>query len=376
MKNYFRIFFSGVLLLFSLNTFSDQMIKLAVFDNPQIDSNNTLVSEELQNAYMNGIATAIHVAKTEGVKIDSQSFFYDSNLLNLFQQIPDVENWNPDVVMGLHSSNQLLMARNFFKKELVLSIFASDPGLDHLPSNFYSLGVPDHYAANSIMSFINQHYQKNNIFILVGAESKESADMATLLTAMYNQKYPDKSVIQSKFISDDLDNTNIQDLMSDYKKGDIIIILADTYYTQLDLMNKVAIFLKPYRPVFVTDVDNWGGSSNTVPGNAANAYDAFRITPLLPDTKSDAYKTFLKNYEALYSISPTYPVSFATYQTVMSFVTALRQFPAPKNLTTQQAVVWSYQMALKNNSNWFRPMQCVVYKIEPGGEVYFTTMDK
>jgi hypothetical protein len=52
-------------------------------------------------------------------------------------------------------------------------------------------------------------------------------------------------------------------------------------------------------------------------------------------------------------------------------VNAVEEYPAPANLTTQQAVLWSYQQALKHDPNWFRPGSLALYKLEANKEVLF-----
>lgn len=58
----------------------------------------------------------------------------------------------------------------------------------------------------------------------------------------------------------------------------------------------------------------------------------------------------------------------------MSVVTALTQFPPPKNLPPKQAILWSYRQALTHHPNWFRPKTLGVYKILPPKEVFVGTI--
>lgn len=101
-------------------------IRLAVFDNPKPDPLKPKASRKLKEAYIRGIKTGIYAAKLQGVSIRQKNFFYGHNLLHIFQMVPKVKHWQPDLVVGLHSSNEALMAKTFFDKPLVLSITATE----------------------------------------------------------------------------------------------------------------------------------------------------------------------------------------------------------------------------------------------------------
>lgn len=350
----------------------DGNIKLAIFDNPRIDPNNTWVSQELQDSYVAGIKTAISVAKSEGVNIDYKAFFYGDNLLDIIQNVPNVKTWDPDVIVGVHNSNQFLMSKNYFSNRLVLSIFASDPSLFQLPSNFYSLGVPDQYMATAIVDFLNKYYPNSNIFLAVETDSKESVDMSGLLSTIYQQKYPQKQIVQSEFLSDDLNSLDMPTFLAQYKPNDVIVVLTMTYYTQVNLMDKITQYLQPARPVFVSDVDNWGDSN--IPAGQDTPYDAYRLTPSLVNPNNPEYQVFAKAFTVLNGSAPRDTVSYATYQAVMSVVTALKDFPPPAEMSPEDAVLYSYGKALQKDPNWFRASQFSVYKMHPPKETYFGTI--
>ena len=124
-------------------------------------------------------------------------------------------------------------------------------------------------------------------------------------------------------------------------------------------------------------VDNWNTSlTPTTPQDATQTqtYTAYRIDNLYGSPTSLGYNNFAKQYRALYHLPPKEQIGFLTYQTVMSFVTALKNFPPPKKLSTQQAILWSYHRALKTNPNWFRPMDIAIYRLEGKQEILFKTI--
>ena len=372
--NFIRNICCLLLIFFIFDAQANRSVKLAIFDNPQVDSSNALISQQLQNSYMQGINIGLHDAKKQKIDIQYKVFFYGDNLLNIIQEAPNVTSWNPDIIMGLHSSNESLMSRTFFTDRQVLSISATDIQLANLPLNFYSLGVPDPYAAKAIIKFIKEHYPGHNLFIAVGAESKESVDLGNLLASDYQHAFPKNTVIISKFLSSETSSIDLPDFMNGYKTGDLIVTLsiAGTYDEQINLMNQIANYLAPNKLIFINDVDNWG--TNVLPSsynNTVNSYTAYRLDTLFFDKKSVSYKNFSNSFKSIYHTSPTDKISFLTYQTIMSFVAALKKYPPPNNLTTIEAILWSYAEARKYNPNWFRPMEFAFYKMEPYQETLY-----
>jgi ABC-type branched-subunit amino acid transport system substrate-binding protein len=374
--------FRKILILFGLifATFITNAIefKVAIFDNPEIDSTNVQLSQNLQNSYMQGVYTAIHVGNQKNVNINQKSFFYTNNLMDIMQQSSAVNEWGPQVIIGLNSSNSMLMAKNNFSTSLVLSISASDVQLEMLPNNFYTLAHPDRYSAKILVDFIKKSYPNKNIFILTGAESKESVDFSQLLSSYFEKENPKLLVKESQFLSDDLNTMDIPTLVKGYTPGDIIFLLsiAGTYNTQVELMNKIASYLKPQKLIFITPIDNWKGDkllSNIE--NTTNPYEAYRFDTLYVNENSPEYKAFAKNFEDIYHTAPTDKISYITYRAVMSVVIAIEKYPPPKNLSAQAALLWSYQQALKHNPNWFRPEHIALFKIGNNQEKFVKTLD-
>lgn len=76
MKNIsILLFFLLSILSFAIKANDIKNIKLAIFDNPKIDPINPIISEKLETAYMQGITTAISVAKVQNISIESKPFF-------------------------------------------------------------------------------------------------------------------------------------------------------------------------------------------------------------------------------------------------------------------------------------------------------------
>lgn len=351
---------------------SNKPIKLAVFENPQPDPSHPEISQDLVNAYLAGINTAIEVADSEGIRITEKDFFHINTLPNIIEKASAVNAWNPDVIMGFSTSNEFIMSKAFFGNRLILSISATDQDISTMPNNFYSLGSPDTATVNTIIKFIDAHYRNANLFVTVAAESKESGDFADLLSKIYKKNHPNKRVVESRFLTDDMEHLNFQKYMKGYQKGDVIIMMSMGYNSAIELMNKITNYLSPIKPIFVTSTDNWG--SDLIAQKIVGNYDAFRIDTLAGDQDNKDYKTFYKNFVKIYHAKPENKISFVTYQTVMSFVMSLKKYKQSSHALTPKTILWSYHQALKQNPNWFRPKEYVVYKLKSQKEIYFETI--
>lgn len=378
MKRFFRYFVILIAILLPTASFSLEIkhIKLAIFDNPEIDSSESTLSEDAKIPYAEGIDTAIYAAKQKGIIIVKKDFFFGNNLLDILQKAPVVKSWEPDVVLGLHASNAALMSDSLFPGNLVISISASDVQLSNISSNFYSLGTPDLYSANQVINFIGKEFPHRNLFLIVGADGKESVDLANLISSLYKQNNPKQTVHTSEFLSDDPNTMETSSLVKGYNPGDIVLIFAISRFDkQIILMNKIADYLSPNKLVFITTVDNWKGRNLTQNTNyTANPYTSFRVATSFIDPNSKDYINFINVFQKLYHREPTDDISFIAYQSVISFVKALENFPPPKKLSTKQAVLWSYQQAIKSNPDWFKFKPIVVYKVEGNKEIYYTSL--
>ena len=356
----------------------DQPIKLAIFDDPQIANNdNNTLAQSLEKAYLRGIQTAIQIAGKEDYQVKQKAFFYNKNLLAVFQEVPRVKRWNPDFIVGLHTSNEALMSQSMFSNLLVLSITATDKKLMHLSPNFHTLGVPDPYISKALVQYVGERFPQKNLFIMVGVESKESLDFGHAIAKAYKQHYPNHTVVIKEFLTNDLLSMSPKSLLKGYHKNDVILMfsIAGTYHSQLMLMNKLARYLAPNRPTFITTVDNW--NNDTAPNSStltSPSYHAYHITNLYVNSKTPLYKEFSQAYQAIYHTQPNYIISYFTYRAVMSVITALSQYPPPKNLPLKEAILWSYHQALAYHPNWFRPKTLGVYKILPPKEVFVGTI--
>jgi len=372
MRNRIKYYILIILFIFS-NCFylanASVKIKLAIFDDPKPDPTRNQSSQQFLNSYLAGVNTAIVVAASKGIIITEKDFFHQNNFSSIIQQATNVKSWQPDVIMGLSTSNDFLMSKAFFSDQLILSISATDSELKTLPKNFYSLGIPDTDAVKTIIKFATNHFPNSNLFITAAAESKESVDFACLLANDYKKQFPNKSAIIHKFLTEDMDHLILSKLMSDYHKKDIIVIMAIGYDSAIELMNKISDYLKPNNPIFLTSTDNWG--NNTTPDNMVGNYDAFRIDTLSGGDDTYDYKIFLDNFKKLYHSSPNDKISYVTYRTIMSFVDAKLMYSDNNKKNNKNTVLSAYLNALKYHPDWYRPPYYVVYMLKNQKEIFF-----
>lgn len=349
---------------------SNNNIRLAIFDNPKPDPSRNENPQQFINSYLAGVNTAITVAASKGITITEKEFFHENNLPSIVQQASNAKMWQPDVIIGLSTSNDFLMSKAFFDDQVILSISATDQKLVTLPKGFYSLGIPDTDVVNTNVKFIRERYPDANLFITATAESKESVDFADLIAKEFKRQCANKRVTERMFLTDDIDHLVFSKFMAGYQKNDVIVIVSIGYDSAIELMNKISAYLNPINPVFITATDNWGDA--LTPKNMIGSYTAFRMDTLSGGEDTQNYKIFLQNYEKIYHRPPKDKISFVTYQAVMSFVEALIQYPPDPTLSsTKAAILNSYLRALQHQANWYRPPYYVIYKLVNQKEVFF-----
>jgi hypothetical protein len=130
--------------------------------------------------------------------------------------------------------------------------------------------------------------------------------------------------------------------------------------------------------IFVTGVDNWGIQGVDLPTDTVELDDqAYRVTPLLSSPSSTGKELLLFNRLFLerYKTPTADSISYMTFLTVMSALTALEKFPEKNaNLTMHEKVLMSFRKALIADPNWFRSKKYAVYQYTDKGEVLVDTI--
>lgn len=366
IKTILRIAVFLASICFFSNLIALTKIKVAVLDNPRGNASEAGISNELKTAYVNGINTAVELAKEHGYEIVYKPFFYNDNLLETLKMINKVNAWAPDMVVGLHNSNQLLIAKNYLKDTLVVSLYASDENIKSLPNNFYSLGVPDQELVKVFVDYFQKNFPKMNIFMAVEADSKETSDMANLFKENMKKRAPDVKVNAGYYIHDDMKDLSYKKFLKTYHKPSAVLVLSIDYYTSALLMSKIAKTLNEKDIPFVTSVDNW--SNAQTPTQSLSYYKGFRITPFVMNPKTKVFYKFSIAYMKKYGYKPKYQISYTIYNAIFSAIKALQCYPS-KDKSIKKRILESYNKALAFNSDWFRPSKFSVYQMTPGNEL-------
>ncbi len=167
-----------VIIVVSANCFSAQKLKIAILDNFKYQN---YVTTRYKDYYIEGLKIVQNDAKSDQIDIEYKIFQYNESLLSIYEQIPKLTEWKPDMVIGPRDSNRFLMLSPYFKGLLVLSPFATSISVTSMPNNFFSITLDDSVESKAIFNFIQRKYPGNNLIILSESDCKSCNDVSNLL---------------------------------------------------------------------------------------------------------------------------------------------------------------------------------------------------
>ncbi|MDF2940442.1 MAG: hypothetical protein K0R66_1084 [Gammaproteobacteria bacterium] len=356
-------------LLFALFTPSTSLadprvIRIAILDNV----NDPYLPSGYQDSYIAGIKTAALVAQNQGYTIQYQTFFYDNNPLAILKEVPSVTAWHPDLIIGPHSSNQLLLLRNSFKNIMILSPYASDSDIASLPDNFYSLALLDKDLGHTVVKFLSSQFPNRGLINVVAADCKDCVDLTDKINSGYQSLYPSAKIVNNMY-SGDSGSVSVNELIASYQKGDVILLQPNTSPEIQPLIYRIAAQLGD-SPIFINNLDNVG-SFGKMPKNIH--YVEYWLTVDLFDPNSPDFQAFSKYYQQLYGNSDYNSVSYSIYITAMSAIKALKAYPSSAP-TMQANILNSYKSARQANPHWYKTSNYAIYKIDPQGTTLIGTI--
>lgn len=350
-KNLFRIIinfylailiflFSPVILAAKAN--QPHTIRIAILDNFTIEKS----SHKYKDDYFDGVSTATMAAREKGFIIQHKTFTYGSHPLDILAAIPEVQDWKPDFIIGPHSSNQFLLLDKYFKNILVLSPYATDEDITKMPSNFYSLSLPDSFIAKAMLSYMEKYFHGANIFNIAQADCKDCVDLTNIFNELYKTKFPKATIADSFYIGNDVKNLNLEKLMAGYQKGDVIILQPLSHGDANILMPRISNFLKQKNITFIYNLDNWGNCKTAKKSLSKDDidYTSIRVSPYIQNRNSEIFEDFITHYQRQFNAYPQNAVSYMSYASVMSVINALVLFPH-RNLDHKSAVLSSFKSA-------------------------------
>lgn len=336
---------------------AQKTIKIALLDNV----NDPYLPSDYASLYMQGVKTAADVYQKQGYTIEYKEFFYKNNPLAVFHEVPLVNAWKPDLIIGPHLSNQFLLLKNSFNQIVVISPYASDPAIEKLPGNFYSLALLDKDLGNTIVRFISGEFPNTNLVNVIAADCKDCVDDTNLIVSQYTRYYPSAKVTNNMYTGDP-SMVNVQSLVRNYQTGDVIFIQPNTYLESQQLMYRIANYLGN-NPIFISNLDNPGDPLKIA---KSENYTEYWFTPYLFDNNSPDFQNFSQSYRALYGHAPDNSISYTIYLSIASAVEALKlNSSANSSMSMRENILNSYTQALKSYPHWYKTSTYAVYKITP-----------
>lgn len=357
-----KIIITIAIVIFPVFTYAaqDMTIKVALLENFTLDK----YAQAYKNSYYAGIKTAVIAARKKHIIVRFKNFTYGTEPLGIFGAIPFIKEWDANVVIGPHYSNQFLLLKRSFTNTLVLSPYSTDEEVLSMPINFYSLALADSYLAKANYTFINKNFPGRGIYNISQLDCKDCIDTTNNLIKIYAMKNKLSMVKSVTYLGDDIRDIDMTKLMHKYQKNDVIILQPSNDVDANLLVRRITNFLKTSNLVFIYNVDNWGSKKKHKKNlNSGNAYAArsFQIIPQIVDLKSRRYQDFYKYYHEKFKGNPD-PVSYTTYRCIMSVVDALHKFPPVKTKIMKLTILDSYLAARKKNKNWYRITNYMIYE--------------
>jgi hypothetical protein len=344
-------------------------LKVAILDNLQ---SQKLASEKYQRDYLIGIEHAIRIAKTKGYHVTVKSFFYGKGALDILTEVPKIKAWGSDLVIGPRSSNKFLLLKEQFDNVMVLSPLATAATVAELPRNFYSLTLPNEYAAHAMAAFSKNQFKGRRVFKVIEADCKSCTDFSEIF-----ERYVlnGQGVLPgTTFTQDQVESISMEALLKNYRLGDLIL-LPNTSYASGILMARITENLKSKSVIFLGS-DDWGSWTAGYVGKVHSSYpyQGYRVIPWSLDIHNPSLDGFKRSFIAAIKTPVPDEITFVAYQVLMSAIAALEKFGNSKPITAA-SVLETYLKALKYDPNWFRPKVYAVYKRSQNGESFFGTVN-
>lgn len=365
ITNFFVLLF--ISLLFGKAVFAEissenhESIKLAILDNFHFQKN---ITNQFDQYYKPGIALAQKQAEKMRYKIDVKYFDYDRTPLGVLTAIPRLKAWNPDVIIGPRNSNVFLLIENQFNDVLVLSPFATANNVSSMPKNFYSLAFPDRVFSRTIVDYLQANYPKQNVFGLIESDCKNCVDVGDNFKQYYDEIHPENKITYNYFFQLEEGNINVKKILKGYKNQPIIFIPDNSAISSV--LMPIIVNQVHNRRLFIGG-DDWGTWKNTQIGKiqANYPYQGLRFTPWSFDYKTKKVKDFFDAYKKYFHTDPPDEASYVGYNAEMSFIIALHKYESLVKGTIKEKILNAYQLALEQDSNWFRSPYYFVYSVSP-----------
>lgn len=346
---------------------SPRVVKIAILENLKIEK---LSTDKYAKDYMDGLDVAADEALAMGYQVEFKTFFYGKEPLAILDQVPAVKTWNPDVVIGPRSSSLFLMLKGQFDDRLVLSPFATANEVSALPSNFYSLTLPNEFFTRAVVNLVAKRFTGRAVAPIIELDCKNCQDFADGFEAMAS-KSSVKVRPRASFLSKAAESSDLSSLLKEHATGDLVL-LPNTSYTSGTLIARIADHLKTAEPTFIGG-DGWGDWTSSYVGKVKSqyAYIGYRVTPWSIDATDARTRAFREKFRAVKKAEATGPASLLAYVAVMAPLKAhSARAAAPTSGNTKAEMLAAFRDAVKATPNFSRPTEYAVYKVTQQGEEY------
>ncbi len=352
--------------LISVNCFAEYTIKVAVLDNFIKLRTAEYISNEYYNNYTKGLMLAKNQAKKLRINIEYGVFLYDDKPLDIFSKINEINNFSPNVIIGPRGSNDFLMLRNIFKNILVLSPYATADDIKKLPRNFQSLTLPNALTAWASAKIFSKMYPAKNVFAVVERDCKDCVNFTAKFISDLHRLDSTKQTKQVNFLSNEVNFFKINTILKKYDPKTDIFLIPNNSNTTFTLIYRILTALKA--PAVFVGGSNWGTYvSQELSQNSriGRYYTGIQIVPWSVYDKNSQFQAFRRLYIQTYHSEKISPITYLSYQSMMSAIDASTRFPILRNTDLTAVYLQSYLKALKKYPFWYKSTHYAVIAYMP-----------
>jgi hypothetical protein len=342
-------------------------IRVAIVENLKFEK---LSTDKYASDYIEGLETARDLLSAKGLGIELQQFVYGKDPLAILHLIPEVKAWRPDLVIGPRSSAQFMLLKDQFTDVLVISPFATASAVSSLPTNFYSMTLPNEYFTKAIVNLVKERFPGKAVAPIGEVDCKNCMDFVSEFGRAASQTGITVRT-PTTVLTKNAETASTAELLANYRRGDIIL-LPNTSYTSATLAGRISDHLKDDGLVFIGG-DGWGDWSASYVGKVKSPYSyaAYRATPWSLEATDGRGKDFRAHFLKYRKVAPTGVASLLSYATLMAALEPLLGHNQDGAGTpVRNKILNLFGQKRRSYPNYARPTQYAVYRVTQSGELF------
>lgn len=358
--------------LFGFSSFakSNNVLKIAI-----ILKNNNVVpytSDRYVRFYKQGINTATYYGQSLGLSVESK-YWVMADISRFSSQVKEINEWEPDLIIGPNYSNSFLLLRDYFKDILVLSAYANDQSIASLPSNFHTLNPLNETYAQAFTNYISKKHPHSGVVVIVDESCKSCYSLSKKFAESYKSACPKNTIKVLSLEKNDLENTIQPRVFEEAYENKIVLMLTttDDAITLIPMLSEYA-----GKPLTFFGGDSWGSSIDSKLGQikTREGYQTIHITPRSIKLNSAELNLFIKNHKDIYKQQALDNVTYAVFSTVNSVFVSLENCSFKDKENMKSRVLRCYLSQLSINPSIFKSNLFAVEKVELNGTTYIDTI--